>query len=284
MRLSALLAAACLASLALAGCSDGGGDGDGTSSTSTSTSRSGTSTVTSTGTSTPGTSTATSTSSTSTSTGPGGPQNRAPTGSVSVTVNGSRAAFALNGTDLDGDVVTWSLDLGDGNATNGTTLPATVTHTYPNGNYSLNYTLRDEDGATASYALNLTVNATGSAGPIQVASVGYAAGGEFGCGAEYDPFPGPGLPASGVLYGEIAVDPATIGGPYVLDLSWTEGALPVFADIAFYGADDALLGGNLVEGAPPLLLEGTVPAGATYAIVTMCDPGAGEATGQYAAG
>src|SRR5688572_253993 len=90
------------ASLLLAGCASKGkddGDADGSSSTSTSASASKTSTA--------------SASSSTSSTGTGAPAaNRAPTGGISVVVNGTKVAFNLTGSDQDGDSLSWTLAFG----------------------------------------------------------------------------------------------------------------------------------------------------------------------------
>lgn len=157
MRLSALLASLTLVALLFAGCS-GDDDGNGGATTSTSSSRSLTS---STGTSSASSSSSASGSATGTSTG-SAPQNQAPTGSISVTVNGTNATFSLNGTDPDGDIVVWDLTFGDGNATNGTSLPANVTHSYAGaGAFTANFTITD---GTDPVTYDVTLNVTGAAG------------------------------------------------------------------------------------------------------------------------
>lgn len=137
MRTPALLAVLAILAVSFAGCSDGGdGEGDGTSSSSSSS-------ASSTSTSTSRSSTSTTRSSTSTSTGPAA--NKAPTGSLSASVNGTNATFKLTGSDPDKDALVWDLEFGDGNSTNGTTLPANVTHSYMNrtGNITANFTITD---------------------------------------------------------------------------------------------------------------------------------------------
>lgn len=160
MRTLALMATLTMVALAFAGCSgDGDGDGD-SSSSSSSTSRSSSSSSTSTSRSATST-----TSSTSTSTGP---SNRAPSGSISVAVNGTNATFALTGSDPDGDTLVWDLTFGDGNSTNGTSLPTNVTHIYSAaGNFTANFTITDGK-SPVTYDLVVPVASGGSAGIVFV--------------------------------------------------------------------------------------------------------------------
>lgn len=95
---------------------------------------------------------------TSSSTSTTGPGNQAPTGTISLALNGTNATFTLNGTDADGDALAWELDFGDGNATNGTTLPTVLNHTYVPGNATGNGT----GNATGNTTGNATGNATGN--------------------------------------------------------------------------------------------------------------------------
>lgn len=108
-------------------------------------------------------------SATPTSTGPA--PNRPPVGSAGVALNGTSATFTLNGTDPDGDALNWTLAFGDGNSTNGTSLPANATHDYgASGVFNATFTLGDGN-LTSVY--NLTVNATTlpggpTQGPVQL--------------------------------------------------------------------------------------------------------------------
>lgn len=158
MRLSALLASLTVLALAFAGCS-GDGDGDGIS-TSTSGSASGTGTTSGTSTSTENSTGSSTGSASSTSTGSSA-DNQAPTGNISASVNGTNATFTLTGSDPDGDTLVWDLTFGDGNSTNGTTLPATVNHTYAaTGNLTVEFIVTDGDLRESS---NVTIT-VGSAG------------------------------------------------------------------------------------------------------------------------
>lgn len=272
MASKAALAVALFLAASLAGCSGDGDDGGDSSSTSSSGSR-----ITYTATVSPTTSSsATTTSASSTS---GSPSNQAPTGSISASVNGTQARFNLTGSDPDGDALVWDLAFGDGNATNGTTLPTSVTHAYnATGNLTATFTLTD---GTARSSYNVTVQLAGGAAG-QTASLTYT-GGAFGCGAEFDPMPA-GLPAAGVLYGEIVLEPATLGKPYRMTMTWASTPASLGGDIAFYDADGAYVDGNLISGSSPLTFEGTLPAAANHAIVTTCDAGAQDVAIEYAAG
>ncbi|HUR24767.1 MAG TPA: PKD domain-containing protein [Candidatus Thermoplasmatota archaeon] len=138
-----LLVIACLALLAVtfAGCSDPERYPDGVPQ--------GTSTRSQTGTSSSATRSATHTASSSaTSTGPGpGIAAGAPTATLKATPpNGTaplNVTFDLSGSDPDGDNLTWVLVFGDGNQTNGTTLPTTVKHVYAKGNHTASLTVSD---------------------------------------------------------------------------------------------------------------------------------------------
>jgi hypothetical protein len=94
--------------------------------------------------------------------------NQPPTGVINVTINGTMAHFNLTGSDPDGDQLAWTLDFGDGNATNGTSLPASVPHNYTAaGNFSVNYTLSDGLNST-SYPFNITVGGAGGSTGVVV--------------------------------------------------------------------------------------------------------------------
>lgn len=155
MASKAALAVALLMAASLAGCAGDDG-GEGSSTTSSTGSR-----ITYSATPPPTTSssgTSTSASSTSTSS----QANRAPTATISVAVNGTNATFTLGGEDPDDDAIVWDLDFGDGNRTNGTTLPATVTHAYAGGNYTAAFGVTDGVDRTAKETAVSIVAAGGS--------------------------------------------------------------------------------------------------------------------------
>jgi PKD repeat protein len=93
--------------------------------------------------------------------------NRAPTGSLNVSaLNGSvplTVNFTLNGTDLDGDALNWTLSFGDGNSTNGTELPAQVAHNFTAPG-SFNVTLNLTDGLNSTLYTTVIVASNGTAG------------------------------------------------------------------------------------------------------------------------
>lgn len=203
-----LLVALLLMTMALAGCTDGDGDDPApTSSSSTSTSRTTTTTA-------PATSSSTTTSSSSTtSTAP--PANKPPIGSLAATVNGTAANFTVTGSDPDGDKLSWALAFGDGNATQGTSLPATVLHTYPAGNYTATLTLNDGK-TSAIYTLDLAA----TQGKRQLASGEFRAGGLEECGfGEYPE------QLDGITHAVFALDPATVGRPFTATINVTVPAI-----------------------------------------------------------
>ena len=87
--------------------------------------------------------------------------NQPPVGTLTAVVNGTAVAFLINGTDPDQDNLTWELAFGDGESTNGTSLPANATHDYATAGL-FNATLTLDDG-TAQATYNATVNATAEA-------------------------------------------------------------------------------------------------------------------------
>lgn len=146
--------------------------------------------------------TASSTSATGTTTsstnGTGG--NNAPTASITLAANQSASGpaplnvtFVLNGTDPDGDPLTWTLSFGNGtNSTpvEGTELPALVNHTFEAGNHTVSFEL--SDGQTTTNATYVITSGSGdpNAGlPAPIAFSGEAANyGPAGCGAFPNPF------------------------------------------------------------------------------------------------
>jgi hypothetical protein len=213
----------------------------------------------------------------------------APVGSLQATVNGTSAVFELNGTDADGDAIAWTLDLGDGNQTNGTALPSVQAHNYtlPANVTTMNVTVRF---ALSDGVGNATYNATllvGTPVPKVVATVSWQVGSAW-CLAQgaAPPDPAPSSytypsRAAGNLYGELLVDAAWAGKPFAADFG--EAASPVDQGVvAFYDSGKVLLASadSGMPGAPPappaapepfaMLVSGTVPAAAAYAVFSNC--------------
>lgn len=158
MRPVSVLALVSLLAVALAGCADDAERyPDGVPTASSSTTRS--STASGTGGSTSASASSTTTSSSGNTTGP--VANTAPTAGLTATpLNGTapvNVTFSLSGADADGDALGWILTFGDGNQTNGTTLPTTLVHEYKSkGN--LTAVLSVSDGVAQERArVNLTI-------------------------------------------------------------------------------------------------------------------------------
>lgn len=247
--------------IVLAGCS--GGDSTSTSSSdgtsgpsgtgSTSTSRSGTST----------TATATTTTANPSS-------NTPPSGSLSVSVPAGavplNVTFTIDGTDRDGDDLSWKLDVtGDGEPESTTeapaAFPATYSHTYAvEGVY--NATLTITDGKTDS-KFHVLVNATSGDFAKQSVTGGWTAS-SAGCGGPYDSWVF-GTPADGTGWKEFAVDAGTYGRPYQLD--FTSSSIATVGGVDFY--DDAgttRVGGKFDTAS----FADVVPPGAIHGLVTDC--------------
>lgn len=153
----ALLVSVLLLAAALAGCADGGDD-DPKPSTTTSGSAT-------------GSKSATKTSSGSRTTSTSGTGTGAPTlGTANLTADDTNgtAPLAVNFTiSATGSPSAWRLSFGDGSSTNGTTVPATVNHTYVvGGNFSANLTVAYGTlDATDSVNITVAVPAGGSGAP-----------------------------------------------------------------------------------------------------------------------
>lgn len=253
----AALAVLLLLTALLSGCADGGKGGDGDA-TSSSTTTSGIPVPTGSGTS----------SSSTSATGTTGPaSNRAPTASLEARINGTSVRFNMTGTDLDGDALTWTLVLGDGNQTNGTALPANATHVYKAGNYTANLTVSDgKASATANVTLNIT-SAAAVAGQTFAGDWDATNGHCLGASSTTVPsaawFP---APSKGVTFQSFAVDAATIGRPYVATFTgFTDGT----AGLTFVDAAGVYLA-RLLTADATLTIAGNVPAGAATAYFFGC--------------
>lgn len=277
MRTLALLASLTILAMAFAGCTGDDGGGEGTTSTSSSSSRT---SSTATGTSSPS---STSGSATSTSTG-STPQNQGPSGSISVTVNGTNATFSLTGSDPDGDTLVWDLTFGDGASTNGTQLPANVTHAYAAGNFTANFTVTDGQ-APSTYDVEVTVVGGGAAGPQAVEgdwTVGTLGCSQITAGEPYSEWRAEFDELNGVAFVKFDVDPATIGKPF--SMAATMAGAGGYAEIDFYNS-----GNTIIEYFPPtpiapgtVTATGNVPDGSVFAVMFPCHPAPG--TFNYSAG
>ncbi|HJQ93605.1 MAG TPA: PKD domain-containing protein [Candidatus Thermoplasmatota archaeon] len=265
MRNLAFLAVLAVSAMALAGCSGtGDGDGDSTSSSSSS-SRSSSS----------ASSTSRSSSSSSSSSASPVPENRAPSGSMSATVNGTNATFALTGSDPDGDTIVWDLTFGDGGTTNGTNLPATVTHTYAGaGNFTANFTVTDGTDPV-TYDIVVAVAGAGSGPTGQSVSGGYQTG-LPGCGpanpAQSLDYSGA-TPLEGVAWIVFDVDPSTFGKPFTATFTQSPAGTPLM-EVDFYLEDGAFA--DYFPADANGVATGDVPSDVSFAALYSCDPGPGS--------
>ena len=269
MRILAFLAILTVSAMALAGCSgDGGGDGDATSSSSSSSRNSSSATSTS-------RSSSISSSGSASSTSSGAPaENRAPTGSISVEVNGTNATFTLTGSDPDGDTLVWDLAFGDGSTANGTSLPAVVNHTFAVGNYTAEYVLTDGTDPVA-YDLLVTVAASGATSFVITGSTAIT-GSPFSSGILADGTPGLGAKAcSGFMterneqdcvFGEVPAEMA--GRPYLYESSVDQPDFEFYDECAPTGTATQAFGGEVT---------GVVPDGTGCVIMWNF----GSATGEF---
>lgn len=117
-------------------------------------------------TSSTGTTSTTSSASSTTSTQTGAPPaNRPPTAALAAdAVQGSApflVNFTIDGQDADADNLTWVLSFGDASSNEtGQSVPANVTHTFPQGNFTVVLTVSD---GVANASANLTIAVTAGA-------------------------------------------------------------------------------------------------------------------------
>jgi PKD repeat protein len=127
-----------------------------------------------------------------------GSGNRAPTADASSDVSSGRSPLnvsfdASDSTDPDGDALTYTWNFDDGSSSTG----RNVTHTFTaNGTYDVLLTVRDEDGATDTDTLRITVGNRAPAASISLSPGTYRAGDTISfTGTGADPEEG-NLPAS----------------------------------------------------------------------------------------
>lgn len=254
----------------------------------------------------PSTSTSTTTSTTTTQTSQPAPQpeptpsNTAPSVVLSASPASGTAplevVFTLNGTDADGDALTWSLDLdGDGiGDVDGSDLPAQHTATLDAGNHTATLTVDDgQETATSSVEIQVAApEAPAPEGPIQVVDGTYTVPFE-GCTIAY-PSVQAGQDLATLAGGDLDevsrvqfdVDPATYGLPFTV--TWSHDVGYLYAALAFTDAEGTVLGSVGTDptaqeaGMGDLSKEGTVPADAVFGIAWTCG-GPTEASVHYEA-
>jgi PKD repeat protein len=183
--------------------------------------------------------------------------------------------FTVSGSDADGDTIVWDLTFGDGNKTNGTSLPKTVSHNYTKaGNFTASLMVTDGKDHTTS---NVTIHVAGGggAGGSQDATVKYTVGQGF-CGGTYP------AQAAGTdtIFGQLAVDASTYGKAFTADWTFaTPGSLGV--QVIFKDAAGTTVGD--VSNVLVTSLADKVPALAVTAWFSDCGPG-GPASVAYHAG
>jgi hypothetical protein len=268
-----------LLALMLAGCS---GKGNSPSSTSSSTPASGSATAHTPGATPAPSSSATSSPTTSPSSSSPPPHtNHAP---VVRAFSASRAnattlrfTFAMNGSDPDGDTLTWSLDpTGNGTrAAAGSQLPATAVFTYAAvGNYTATFAVSDGAlTATQTLRVNATLNGTAvlftfsaattaPANPLMLNLPTGSQGAEACAGFQAQ------MSGEDCVYTPLAA--TLVGHPFVATSSAGTAALE-FWDGCGGGAKNKAVGNQFVTGSTQ---RGTVPAGARCAI--LWEGGAGK--------
>jgi hypothetical protein len=220
-------------------------------------------------------STSTSTPPATSSSGPtttGAPSNQPPTGSISVAINGTNATFTLTGVDPDGDDLAWDLDFGDGNMTNGTQLPAVLNHTYAAGNFTANFTLSD-GVQQAAYNATFAV-ASASSAPVQLVSGEVPVSNGNCLGATSSAPAAAFFPAEsdGITYIGFAVDPATLGKPFLASFTGLASPFGSIGALVFTDPDGAYLMRLLTsaDGQSPEAMTGTVPDTAANGYIFGC--------------
>lgn len=170
--------------------------------------------------------------------------------------------FTLNAT---AGAVAWTLSFGDGNVTNGTSLPPAANHTYViAGNFSANLTVSYPGGAkaNATLAINVTLTAASKAAPPDVLVFTFAD--SLGCAGDAGAdtcisFQG-GPDASGIDGYWQALDERYWGLSFVGTVDQVQPAV-ADSDCAFTDADFAIIGEANNSSSP---CSGTVPPGTAW--------------------
>lgn len=170
--------------------------------------------------------------------------------------------FTLNAT---GNVSSWALGFGDGQTTNGTTLPAAVNHTYEiGGNFSANLTVTYSDGENRSALLNLTIVVPAGAPAPDVLVFEFADSlgcvGDAGADTCISFTAGPDAPVSGIDGYWQALDERYWGLSFTTTVDQVQPAV-ADSDCAFTDADHAIIGEANNSSSP---CAGTVPAGTAF--------------------
>lgn len=268
-----MLAFLALLTVAFAGCTSGGNDDPSASTSSSTSSTSRSSSTTSSGSGT------TTSSQTTTSGAPAG--NHAPTATLSATpVNGSAPLtvnFTATGADADGDSLTWTLVFGDGNQTNGTTLPANATHAYAaTGNFTAVLLVTDgKESSNKSIVITVEDGISGATGP-QVVNGEWQFGSPVSClealGGAFEDYP-PVNPLEGIEMVRFDVQASTLGMPFTLAAESAGGAYGIF-ELTYYDADGAVTDYFSDDGAGGV--AGDVPGGSSFAVFWPCLAGPGS--------
>lgn len=214
-----------------------------------------------------------------TGTDPTGPVNAAPSAELNASAVSGTAplpvTFTVNGSDPDGDALTWSLDSnGDGTVdATGEELPATVNVTFDSPG-SFNVTLTVSDGVADDVVMvSISVEPAGPVARQQESGEFLLAypGDECNAG-HYDP------DLEGITYYSFAVDPDTYGLPFHAAFEATE-------TLEIVGVDFIDANGDYIEtfnDGGSMVVDGIVTEGAVKAAFWGC-VGA-QVSGTYLAG
>lgn len=190
-------------------------------------------------------------------------------------VNGSipvDVTFTIDDSSEEGGTYNWTLELGDGNTTNGTGVPGVFEHTFFEiGTYTVNLTLANEAGESNA-SINITANdfaAERWSGEWSNGVLACVAGtrsewdlGEF----------------NGTSHVEFPVNNTTWNMTFstLFDPADSNSRM-----VDFYDEDLALVG--TFKEAENATVNGTVPQNATLVVLWACDNGGGGGSAEYAA-